>query len=228
MTKSKLQVRATEEITPLQRGRCQNRYLKEALEHARPLLKKHDLKINSHWLFRVEGAWFFSAFIRATASQHGFEFRAEISVTVKPMAFDPIFWHSSHLLDNINKPVSFRCNAVFMLEGETFPSSILASEGRSPEYFAPLLLQQTAQAIEDVKCAIGGRTYSQLLEDNGHPKLQITNYVTALMSDGRQEDALRCIEEELALYADPAVNALLEWRDLITDGRLKGILERFS
>lgn len=228
MTKAKMQVYATEKMTLRQRGSCHNRYLKEALDNARPLLKTHNLKLKSHWLYRVEGTWFFSAFIRSAPVAHEFAFRAEIAVTVKSMASDPIFWAASDLSDNINKPASFRCNAVFMLEGETFSPIGVASEGHSPEDYAPLLLQKAAQAIEDVKSAIGDRTYSQFLEDKGHPKLQIITYVTALMADGRQEDALRCIEEELVLYADPTACALLEWRNMIADGRLKGLLDRFS
>lgn len=228
MTKAKQHVYATEKMTPRQRGSCHNRYLKEALDNARPLLKTHNLKCKSHWLYRVEGTWFFSAFIRSAPAPQACAFRAVIEVTMKSMASDPIFWAASGLSDNINKPASFRCNAVSMLQGETFPSIGVASEGRSPEDYAPLLLQKATQAIDDVKSAIGDRSYSQFLEDKGHPKLQIITYVTALMADGRLEDALRCIEEELALYADPTACALLEWRDMVADGRLKGILDRYG
>ncbi len=208
----------------MQRGRCHERFIDEALRLTKNLLKEQNLKRKSRWFYRVDGYWFFSAFVTANLQDDWMECRAKIEVTVKPMALDLIYWHATDLVENCKKPASFRCNAAFMFDGDTFPARFVLAGNTSPPKFAVALIQETADALSVAKNLLGQRSYSQFLEDKGHAKLQITKYVAALMTDGRIDDAVRSIEEEAELFSDPSASGLRQFRELIDTGTLADIL----
>jgi hypothetical protein len=224
MSKTDLPIYPTEKMTSMQRGRCHDRFLDEALRLTKSVLKECNLKRKSRWLYRVDGYWFFSAFVTSNLQGDGMEFRAKIEVTVKPMALDPIYWHATDLAENCKKPPSFRCNAAFMLEGDTVPARFVQAGNASPAEFATALVQETADALSATKNLIGQRSYSQFLEDKGHSKLQIMKYVAALMADGRAQEAIRCIKDEEKLFTDPHASGLRHFRELIDNGVLADIL----
>ena len=82
--------------------------------------KKHSFKNNSYWAFKVKNDFFFSSFVYLN-NLALFDNYLEINVSlqVKPMIVDEFYWEIFGLNENKKKPLSFRANGCFVVQGPT-------------------------------------------------------------------------------------------------------------
>jgi hypothetical protein len=109
---------------------------KEVSARLRPRASASGWRQSQGWLFRQDGAWFVEA--RGTVSVG--QKRTTVSVHVKPMGIDPIFWDIVGTPDNIHQPLSFRMFGAWTCSTPPWSESEIDESGLDPGGIAASIL----------------------------------------------------------------------------------------
>ncbi len=174
-----------ENMTLYQRQRCGQRFKDQVIKGLNPLLKGTGWKRKSAWVFKVDGRWYFTAFITGGTTPDGMENLINVELGVKPMAVDPIYWKATGLSDNIKKPPSFRSNAAFKMPAlpmakQTWDKNLTDVEQTSTDVFNAIMGMADA-AIQSIK----SKTYSELVSEHENADRYQTLFWCSLIAEGK-------------------------------------------
>jgi len=188
----------SEDMTTYQKQRCGLRYKDEVIKSTKQLLKTTTWRGTSSWIFKAEAEWYFTTFITGGYIRSGEELKPMIiksTFGVKPMSIDVINWEIQGLLENVNKPLSFRSNAAHKLPALTTSEIEVDGPHSDLDESAKCLRDLILTQENDTKNKIKEKMFSDLIKEQKPDAHINASYWTALISEGRGQEALKLIKE---------------------------------
>ncbi|WP_312488304.1 hypothetical protein [Sphingomonas sp.] len=142
-------------------------------------------------IFREKAGWF----ICASPSVYIFEHVTKASITVKPMAIDPIFWDIVGLPENRDQPLSFRANRAWTCRPPQF-ADIPLEEDDDPAIVGKRLIFTATEQLESViRCYSPERFLNKIHDADSMDGSHLASIIPTLISLDRQHEALAICDE---------------------------------
>ncbi len=166
------------------------RNLQRALPKAvREVAKKSGWRTSQGVLFREAEGWFFEIHAMPWIAKT----KTPASLKSKPMSLDPLFWKIVGLDENINQPLSFRAFGAFVCRTPPLREADTPEGAGDPEQIARALLVWANDQLNELR----GRQSVDGFVDfiRFHPNQSLPTLVTAMLLQGRDEEALAICSE---------------------------------
>ncbi|WP_324133649.1 hypothetical protein [Bosea sp. (in: a-proteobacteria)] len=150
-------------------------------------------KTISGWLYQQRGDWFISILPSVYRNAR----RTVVSITVKPMAIDPIFWDIVGLPENRSMPLSFRANAAWGCH-PPYLAEIEVEEHDDTAVLATRVISAADEQLEIIMKTLSADTFLAHCQNSGvRWGSHLPCVVSTLITMDRREDALaQCLEAQ--------------------------------
>lgn len=162
--------------------------------------KTEGLHSRGQFLFKREGEYFLTIIVLLSGRMNE---KIKVVGSIKPYAFDDIFWKVFNMPDNCNAPMGLRANGAFKFNGLVVFSEIIDynSVERLPELAASLLHKCCGQLTDVIKGLNSAEDFLALAK--GIEKRGLFDYDLAYMISliaSRKYNEAKSVAEELQLH----------------------------